>query len=76
MRGIDGNCRVVEQLVARLDSCFDGLMSGFGFYTGNWVYDIAPMDKDENIFSHPAHAGSSLLTFFGGLKSNTISLYL
>jgi len=46
------------------------------FYTGNWVYDIAAMDKDENILSHSHHAGSSLLTFFGGLKSNTISLYL
>ena len=62
-----------------LDSNYDGLMSGFvldSCFDGNWVYDIAPMDKDENIFSHPAHAGSSLLTFFGGLKSNTISLYL
>jgi photosystem I P700 chlorophyll a apoprotein A2 len=45
-------------------------------YTGNWVYDIAPMDKDSNIFTCPTHAGSSLITFFGGLKSNTISLYL
>ena len=33
-------------------------------------------NKDENIFSHPAHSGSSTITFFGGLKSNTISLYL
>lgn len=46
------------------------------FYTSNWVYDIAPMDKDPNIFSHSAHSGSSTITFFGGLKSNTISLYL
>ena len=70
------NWPIARGIKSVLDSCFDGLMSGFGFYTGNWVYDIAPMDKDENIFSHPAHAGSSLLTFFGGLKSNTISLYL
>jgi len=34
------------------------------------------MDKDPNIFSHSAHSGSSTITFFGGLKSNTISLYL
>ena len=46
------------------------------FYTANWIYDIASMDKDQNIYSHPAHTGSSTITFFGGLKSNTISLYL
>ena len=34
------------------------------------------MDKDENIFLSQPHAGSSTITFFGGLKSNTISLYL
>ena len=45
-------------------------------YTGNWAYDIASMDKDENIFGTPAHAGSSVITFFGGLKPDTMSLYL
>jgi photosystem I P700 chlorophyll a apoprotein A2 len=34
------------------------------------------MDKDQNIYSHSAHVGSSTITFFGGLKSNTISFYL
>ena len=68
------NWPIARGIKSVLDSCFDDLGLISGFYTGNWVYDIAPMD--ENIFSHPAHAGSSLLTFFGGLKSNTISLYL
>jgi len=34
------------------------------------------MDKDDNIFNTSPHAGLSTITFFGGLKSNTISLYL
>jgi photosystem I P700 chlorophyll a apoprotein A2 len=46
------------------------------FYAANWTYDIASMDKDQNIYSHSAHVGSSTITFFGGLKSNTISFYL
>ena len=44
------NWPIARGIKSVLDSCFDG----------NWVYDIAPMDKDD----------------FGGLKSNTISLYL
>ena len=46
------------------------------FYSANWIYDIAPMDKDQHIYGQPAHSGSSTISFFGGLKSNTISLYL
>ena len=47
------------------------------FYTGNWVLYIGGMDKDNHIFrSTYAGGNSSSLTFFGGLKSNTISVYL
>lgn len=46
------------------------------FYTGNWVLYIGPMDKDNHIFRSTYAAAESSLTFFGGLKSNTISLYL
>jgi len=46
------------------------------FYTGNWVFNTMTMDKDENIFLSQPQLGSSTITFFGGLKSNTISLYL
>lgn len=46
------------------------------FYTANWIDDIVYNDKDQNIYFHSAHSGSSIITFFGGLKSNTIALYL
>ena len=65
------NWPIARGIKSVLDSNYDGLMSGFvldscldgdgiSVYTGNWENDIAPMDKDD----------------FGGLKSNTISLYL
>ena len=46
----------------------------YPFYTGNWVLYIHKMDKDNHIWS--GINSVSILTFFGGLKSNTISLYL
>ena len=50
--------------------------SNIEFYTGNWVLYIGGMDKDNHIFRSTYAAGESSLTFFGGLKSNTISVYL
>jgi len=51
----------------------------YPFYTGNWVLYIHKMDKDNHIWRGTYGAkrsSNSILTFFGGLKSNTISLYL
>tara|TARA_B100000768_G_C11116601_1_gene305623 strand:- start:161 stop:727 length:567 start_codon:yes stop_codon:yes gene_type:complete len=48
--------------------------------SGNWVLYIGQgvkiQDKDNHIFRSTYGAGESSLTLVGGLKSNTISLYL
>ena len=48
--------------------------------TGNWVFYMGHLvkiqDKDNHIFRSTYGAGESSLTFAGGLKSNTMSLYL
>jgi photosystem I P700 chlorophyll a apoprotein A2 len=46
------------------------------FYTGNWASYIGRMDKDNHIMGSAYAAGESSLTFFGGLKPDTMSLYL
>lgn len=49
------------------------------FYTGNWVlFFDGHLDKDNHIFRSTYGAANTIssLTFAGGLKSNTISLYL
>lgn len=49
-------------------------------FSGNWVLYIGQgvkiQDKDNHIFRSTYGAGESSLTLVGGLKSNTISLYL
>jgi photosystem I P700 chlorophyll a apoprotein A2 len=50
------------------------------FYTGNWVSymgrGVKIQDKDNHIFGSRYGAGESVLTFVGGLKPDTLSIYL
>jgi photosystem I P700 chlorophyll a apoprotein A2 len=48
------------------------------FYTGNWASYTSALDKDNHIFgsTYASPDTESLLTFFGGLKPDTMSLYL
>mmetsp|Transcript_7316 Transcript_7316/g.18217 ORF Transcript_7316/g.18217 Transcript_7316/m.18217 type:complete len:765 (-) Transcript_7316:9-2303(-) len=46
----------------------------YPFYTGNWASYIHKMDKDNHIWGGVNSA--SILTFFGGLRPDTMSLYL
>ena len=46
------------------------------FYTADWVLYSTDIDKDNHIFRSTLAGGQAILTFLGGLKSNTISLYL
>ena len=45
-------------------------------FSSNWVVLSSDIDKDNHIFSTSVGAGQAILTFLGGLKSRTISLYL
>lgn len=47
----------------------------YPFYTGNWVLYSLDIDND-HIFRSTVGPPQAILTFLGGLKSNTISLYL
>jgi len=46
------------------------------FFSGNWAYYAADIDKDNHIFGSTVGAGKALLTFLGGVKADTASLYL
>jgi photosystem I P700 chlorophyll a apoprotein A2 len=48
----------------------------YPFYTGNWLLYTILHDNDNHIFRSTKGAGQAILTFLGGLKSNTISLNL
>ena len=45
-------------------------------FSSKWVVLSSDIDKDNHIFSTSVGAGQAILTFLGGLKSRTISLYL
>jgi len=47
-----------------------------GLYTGNWKAIETSIDLDTNIYSCATGAGNSIITFFGSLKPDTMSLYL
>jgi photosystem I P700 chlorophyll a apoprotein A2 len=46
------------------------------FYEGSLSSLALDMDKDNHVFGSTYGAGESLLSFFGGLKPDTIALYL
>jgi photosystem I P700 chlorophyll a apoprotein A2 len=48
----------------------------YPFYTGNWLFYSLDIDNDNHIFTSTSNKGQAILTFLGGLKSHTISLYL
>ena len=70
----------------RMRICYSNLTSSFlyifpytkllAFYKGCVVALSSNMDKDNHIWGSSYGAGESVLTLFGGLKSNTVSLYL
>jgi len=45
-------------------------------YRGNFMFDVSSIDKDSHIFSSSINSGTSILTFFGGLKPETMSLHV
>jgi len=45
-------------------------------YYGNFMFNVSSKDKDSHIFSSSINSGTSILTFFGGLKSKTISFHI
>lgn len=47
----------------------------YPFSTGNWLFYFHK-DKKNHLFRSTLGAGEAILTFLGGLKSNSISLYL
>ena len=65
-RGIQPYLLSSIQLYLKILAFYKGCLSSLGL----------DMDKDNHIQRSTYGAGESLLTFFGGLKSNTISLYL
>jgi photosystem I P700 chlorophyll a apoprotein A2 len=69
LRGLSGSASCLAHTSASM---------GFNieFYTGNWASYIGRMDKDNHIMGSAYAAGESSLTFFGGLKPDTMSLYL
>jgi photosystem I P700 chlorophyll a apoprotein A2 len=48
----------------------------YPFYTLSWIQYSSDMDNHNHIFRSSIGAGRAILGFDGGLKSNTISLYL
>jgi len=52
------------------------LQALYPFYSGNWAYYATDIDKDNHIFGSSVGAGKAILTFLGGTKADTASLYL
>ena len=53
-----------------------GVNSGWNSIIGSRIIFGQDMDKDNHVWRSTYGAGNIILTFFGGLKSNTMSLYL